>query len=333
MATILVDLPPAPSSAAPEPSQMDVAPGPEMQQADAPSPPPPELPKQETVQEQIPSTPPQDKPAVAAPPEQKAEPKPEPPKPAPVKPKHVETKKPSDRPPAPRTTAAPRAERQAPAASARAGAAASAAALPAYREKLAAHLQRFKQYPPGAKASGEQGTAMLNFTVSRDGRVLASRLAGSSAPGGSPSPARSATSSWKTSVRTRRQWWRPRRLGGPSGSPVCGSRHASAPRSRSTSARADQPHPTPASARPLPPPEPHLGPAGPARPLPPPEPSSAPPAQPARISVDIRSYGGFFAPIPAENPQLERISTPVGGRPFRRRTPRVRRGPWRQSAS
>src|SRR6185437_3914617 len=42
MATILVDLPPAPSSAAPEPSQMDVAPGPEMQQADAPSPPPPE---------------------------------------------------------------------------------------------------------------------------------------------------------------------------------------------------------------------------------------------------------------------------------------------------
>ncbi|MBS0531976.1 MAG: TonB family protein [Proteobacteria bacterium] len=179
MATILIDLPPAPSSAAPEPQQMDVAPGPPMQQGDAPSP-PPEPPKQETVQEQIPSTPPQEKPVVAAPPEQKVEPKPEPPKPAPVKPKHVETKKPSDRPPAPRTTAAPKAERQAPAASARAGAAASAAALPAYREKLAAHLQRFKQYPAGAKASGEQGTAMLSFTVSRSGQVLASRLAGSS---------------------------------------------------------------------------------------------------------------------------------------------------------
>jgi protein TonB len=178
-ATILVDLPPAPSSAAPEPQQMDVAPGPAMQQADAPSP-PPEPPKQEPAQEPIPSTPPQDKPVVAAPPKQKVEPKPEPPRPAPVKPKHVETKKPSERPPAPRTTAAPKAERRAPAASARAGAAASAAALPAYRELLAAHLQRFKQYPPAAKAAGEQGTAMLSFTVSRNGHVLASRLAGSS---------------------------------------------------------------------------------------------------------------------------------------------------------
>lgn len=179
MPTIMVDMSPAPTSAAPEPQQMDIAPGPDMQQADAPSP-PPEPPKQETVQEQIPSTPPQEKPVVAAPPEQKAEPKPEPPKPVPVKPKRVEPKKPSDRPPAPRTTAAPRAERQAPAASARAGAAAASTALPAYRQLLAAHLQRFKQYPTEAKAAGEQGTAILSFTVSRTGRVLTSRLAGSS---------------------------------------------------------------------------------------------------------------------------------------------------------
>jgi protein TonB len=179
MPTILVDLPPVTSSAAPEPQQMDVAPSPQMQQADAPSP-PPEPPKQQTAQEQIPVTPPQNKPVVAAPPEQRTEPKPEPPKPAPVKPKPIETKKPSDRPPAPRTTAAPRAERRAPLASARAGAAAGAAALPAYRERLAAHLQRFKQYPSAAKAAGEQGTAMLTFTVDRHGRVLASRLARSS---------------------------------------------------------------------------------------------------------------------------------------------------------
>src|ERR1700681_196309 len=73
--------------------------------------------------------PPQEKPEVEAPPEQKAQPappKPEPakiapePKPAPVKPNvvRVEAKKPTKAPPAPRTTAAPRAERQAPAASA-----------------------------------------------------------------------------------------------------------------------------------------------------------------------------------------------------------------------
>jgi len=173
---VLIDLPPAPTSASPEPQQMDVAPGPPMQQADAPSP-PPEPPKQDTVQEQIPPTPPQEKPDVAAPPEQKIEPKPEPPKPAPIKPKPVETKKPSDRPPAPRTTAAPRAERRAPLASTRSGAAAGAAAALAYRERLAAHLQRFKQYPSAAKAAGEQGTAMLSFTVDRNGRVLASRLA------------------------------------------------------------------------------------------------------------------------------------------------------------
>lgn len=179
MATILVDLPPASTSASPEPQQMDVAPGPPMQQADAPAP-PPEPPKQETVQEQIPATPPQDKPEVAAPPERKTESKPEPPKPVPVKPKHIETKKPSDRPPAPRTTAAPRAERRAPLASARAGAAAGAAAALTYRERLAAHLRRFQEYPPAARAAGEQGTAMLSFTVNRNGRVLTSRLAGSS---------------------------------------------------------------------------------------------------------------------------------------------------------
>lgn len=178
MPTILVDLSPAPSSAAPEPQQMDLAPGPDMQQADAPEPP-----KQETVEEQIAPTPPQEKPVVAAPPEQKTESKPEPPKPVPVKPKPIrkETKKPADTPPAPRTSAAPKAERRAPAASATtAGVAAAAAALPAYRDLLAAHLQRFKQYPSGAKAAGEQGTAMLSFTVNRNGQVMGSRLVGSS---------------------------------------------------------------------------------------------------------------------------------------------------------
>lgn len=194
---IMVDL--APASSAPEPQQQDIAPGPEMQQADDAATPPPEPLQQQAVQEPIPATPPQLKPDVVAPPEQKVAPQPPPPepakpepaqvtpepKPAPVnkpKPVHREVKKPAEQPPAPRTSAAPKADKRAElAAAARAGAAATAvAALPAYKEMLAAHLQRFKQYPSAAKAAGEQGTATVTFTVNRAGRVLSSRLAGSS---------------------------------------------------------------------------------------------------------------------------------------------------------
>ena len=49
-----------------------------------------------------------------------------------------------------------------------------------YNGLLSAHLQRYKQYPSGAKAAGEQGVAMLSFTVSRNGQVLSARLARSS---------------------------------------------------------------------------------------------------------------------------------------------------------
>ena len=158
-----------------------------MQQADA-SPPEPAV--AEAVQEQIAPTPPQEKPEVVAPPEQKTEPtppKPEPAKaepekkPSPVKPKVVraDAKKPTDASPAPRTTASPKAERQAPAASA-VNAGASAEALASYRQMVAAHLQRFKQYPPAAKAAGQQGTARISFTLSRSGAVLSAGLGGSS---------------------------------------------------------------------------------------------------------------------------------------------------------
>ncbi len=194
---IMIDM--APANASPEVSQQDITPGPEMQQAEAPSePPPPEPVQQAVVEEQMGPTPQVEKPVVEAPPEQKIEPAPEPPPPEPVKidpvkrktepvkptPKPVRAevkKKPSETPPAPRTSAPPRAERQAAAASAaRSGAAAAAAALPSYRDRLAAHLQRYKEYPSQAKAAGQQGVAMLSFTVSRSGQVLGSRLAGSS---------------------------------------------------------------------------------------------------------------------------------------------------------
>jgi protein TonB len=181
---IMVDM--APASSAPQPTQMDLAPGPVMQQADAS---PPEPAAAEAVQEQIAPTPPQEKPEVVAPPEQKVEMKPatEPAKPvpeakpSPVKPKVVrpDAKKPTDAPPAPRTTASPKAEHQAPAASA-VSAGASAASLASYRQMVAAHLQRFKQYPPAAKAAGQQGTARVSFTLSRSGGVLSVGLGGSS---------------------------------------------------------------------------------------------------------------------------------------------------------
>ena len=183
---IMVDM--APVTSSPQPTPMDMAPGPVMQQADAS--PPEETAPQETVMEEIAPTPPQQKPEVAAPPEQKREPtppKPEPAKivpdrkPTPVKPKVVraEAKKPTEAPPAPRTTAAPRAERQAPAASA-VSAGASAATLASYRQLVAAHLQRFKQYPSSARAAGQQGVARVSFTLGRGGQVTSSGLGGSS---------------------------------------------------------------------------------------------------------------------------------------------------------
>jgi protein TonB len=125
---------------------------------------------------------------VAALPEPKAEPPPKPPEPAKVvqerpKPKppvRTASQHPADEQPAPRTTAPPRAERSAPSVSGATAGAAAAAALPSYRMRLAAHLHRFQQYPASARSAGEQGTAMLNFTIGRGGQVLSSRLVGSS---------------------------------------------------------------------------------------------------------------------------------------------------------
>jgi protein TonB len=190
--TIMIDLAPAPAPSSPSVQPLDLPPGPEMREADPP-PPPPESPKLDAIQEPLVPTPLQENPVVEAPPEQKVEPsppKPEPTKivpdqakPVPVKPKpvHTEAKKPTDALPAPRTSAAPKAERQASLTSSSAPAGAtSAAALASYNQLVAAHLQRFKQYPSSAKAAGEQGTSRLSFTLGRSGQVLGSRLAGSS---------------------------------------------------------------------------------------------------------------------------------------------------------
>ncbi|WP_338696527.1 energy transducer TonB [Bradyrhizobium sp. 26S5] len=181
--TVLVDLTPITSSS--QISDTELPPGPAMQEADAS---PPEPAAAQAVQQEIAPTPLQEKPEVAAPPEQKQQdrpPKPEPAKlipehkPEPVKPKVVrrEAKKTSEATPAPRTSAPSRAERQAPTASAiSAGAAASA--LAAYNARVRAHLLRFHSYPAGG--NGQRGLVRLVFTLGRGGQVLSSQLGGSS---------------------------------------------------------------------------------------------------------------------------------------------------------
>ncbi|RED34443.1 outer membrane transport energization protein TonB [Rhodopseudomonas thermotolerans] len=193
LAAIMVDM--APVTASPQQSQLDLAPGPEMQETEAPQPEPEPEPEQHaTAAPEIAPTPPQPTPEVPLPPEAKPEPaaeKPEPVKverPEPVKPKREPPKRrdrvaklhPSERPPAPRTSAPLRADRRAADATAALAGARAAAVLPSYRQRLAAHLQRFKRYPSEARASGVQGTATLSFTVGRGGQVLSARLARSS---------------------------------------------------------------------------------------------------------------------------------------------------------
>lgn len=180
---IMVDM--APVTSAPQSMPDDVAQGPVMQEADAS---PPEPAQRQMIEETIAPTPPQDKPDVVAPPEQKLEPTPARPepakiapveKPAPEKPKIVrrEAKRPSDATPAPRTSAPPRAEREAPMASAM-SAGAVASAIASYNQRVRAHLMRFHQYP--SAGGGQRGVARLSFTLSRSGQVTSSRLGGSS---------------------------------------------------------------------------------------------------------------------------------------------------------
>lgn len=162
---ILIDLPPAP--AAPQIQTETDGVGPVTQEAEAP---PPELPKTEMIEQLLP-TPVQEKPVVAAPP--KVEPKPEP---APAKPQPIkDVKKPIRKQlaEAARASKAERIAQEAPAISSGASAAATAAA---YRALLVAHLLRFKAWPAGAEARGENGKALVTFTVTRNGRVSGAKL-------------------------------------------------------------------------------------------------------------------------------------------------------------
>jgi protein TonB len=191
-AAVMIEL--APLAVAPEAPQRDVAPGPEMveaqpepepptpepvEQPKEPEPPPPEpepvaIPEPEIKIPELPSLP--DAAAVLTPPP-KEQPKPPEAKPKPKpKPKVVERRKPldPDRPKAEQTTA-PVAQAQA-AAQAAAPASGSPSASPAanasWRGSLIAHLNRFKRFPNGASP----GTVQVAFSIDRGGRVLSARL-------------------------------------------------------------------------------------------------------------------------------------------------------------
>lgn len=192
---VMIDL--SPMSVAPETPPQEIAPGPQMTEAQPETAPA----QQETPQpEATPApTPPPPEPDVKVPDLPKVDdaaatltpPPPEPPKP----PKEVE-RKPTTPPPkkkierkrplahadhaAPRTSAPPtaqaqRAERTA--AATGAGAASSAAAAASWRSALMAHLNRYKRFPSGA---GGGGVATIAFTINRSGQVTSSRLLRSS---------------------------------------------------------------------------------------------------------------------------------------------------------
>jgi protein TonB len=45
-----------------------------------------------------------------------------------------------------------------------------------WQKALVSHLNRFKRYPDGARARGAQGAVLVEFTIDRSGRVVASRV-------------------------------------------------------------------------------------------------------------------------------------------------------------
>ncbi len=191
-AAVMIEL--APLAVAPETPQQDVAPGPEMAEAQPePEPPPPEPveppkeiepppPEPEPVaipapEIKIPELPPlPDAAAVLTPPPPKEAPKPPPPKKPKPKPKIVEKKKPirPDKPKAERTSAPVAQAQAAPRAAApNSGASSpSPAATASWRGSLMAHLNRYKRFPGGASP----GTVQVAFSIDRGGRVLSARL-------------------------------------------------------------------------------------------------------------------------------------------------------------
>ncbi|ABD87539.1 energy transducer TonB family protein [Rhodopseudomonas palustris] len=171
-AALMMEL--APLAVAPE-STEQVAPGPQLTEAQPEAEPEPEVPVEDKPPDiKLPDTAKLEAAAVLPPP-----PKPEK-KPPPKKKREAERTKPinPDRSKATQTSAPPAAQAQsadrmaAPAA----GASTSSASAASWRGALMAHLNRHKRFPPG----GGAGMAQVAFTIDRSGEVRAARLVGSS---------------------------------------------------------------------------------------------------------------------------------------------------------
>ncbi|EAQ36898.1 TonB like protein [Nitrobacter sp. Nb-311A] len=172
-AAIMMEL--APLAVAPEAPQQDIAPGPQMVEAEEqpdepdkpveekPDPTPPEVKEAEV---KLPETPKVEKAEVVLP--AKVEPKPKP------KPKKKKQKK-APRTTAPQSSQAQRADR----AAAPAAGMASSMSPASWKGALMAHLNRHKRFPSGAGA----GVATVAFTIDRSGRVLSARLVRSAGDG------------------------------------------------------------------------------------------------------------------------------------------------------
>lgn len=204
-AAVMIEL--APLAVAPEAPPQEVAPGPEMVEAQPepqpepviekppePEPPPPEpvvepppveplpvvepepvvQPEPEIKIPELPALP--DAAAVLAPPPPPSKPRPKVVERKPPPKKVVERRKPinQDKPPAERTSAPTAQAQAAPTAAAPSqGASSPASVSPAsWRGTLLAHLNRYKRFPGGANP----GTVQVSFSIDRSGRVLSARL-------------------------------------------------------------------------------------------------------------------------------------------------------------
>lgn len=84
--------------------------------------------------------------------------------------------------PAPMTAAPPKVDSmaEAPATPSPGSAAAVARTQQRWERAIVSHLNRFKRYPDSARARGNQGSVTVNFTIDREGRVVAASIRHSS---------------------------------------------------------------------------------------------------------------------------------------------------------
>jgi periplasmic protein TonB len=167
----VIDVDFAPAAVEPPPAIQTT---PEMVPLDEPEPPQPQSPPETQVMAT--PLPPSEEPEVEMPPQRPAEPPKELPARAPERPvKSVHE-------PPKKSSTATRVQPSRVATAPNSGAAAIGArqSHASWLAQLAAHLARFKRYPPEAVAQHSTGTVRLSFTMDRSGRVVSRHVEGSS---------------------------------------------------------------------------------------------------------------------------------------------------------